>query len=60
MVFLMLYNTYLYVVIVSEILVKKTAVIDASNPYYWGAGVYKKIHPGLYFPVFRANTSRGG
>ena len=39
---------------------EKPEVIDASYPWYQGAGVYKKIHPGLYLPVFRANMLHGG
>ena len=35
---------------------EKMEVIDASYPWYGDAVVYKK-NPGLYFPVFRTNTS---
>ena len=56
-------NDILYILvsyILSEILLKKKQKLFTFIIHSTRAPVYKKIHPGLYFPVFRANTSRGG
>ena len=56
-------NDILYIFvscILSEILLKNRKLFTLMI-HSTGAPVYtKKIHPGLYFPVLRANTSRGG